>query len=224
MAPPSFSAHLSEGIRNEVGGMSIDSARFAALRSLKRDASLDLAERGKVLPAVVKLGGARVGMVRHVLRGFEGAAVLQEDGNASAPESVVAERLGQSRRFAALLDDTQHVAAGEGSTAHPVSFIQRRKQRRLRFVDLHRRQIRIEVLLRFMVQPDELFLAALFDHAQLGSLAFEPVVAPLEARHCADARKRVGHDRNDDAVAQSLYIHHYLDAPAVLLQIGRAHV
>jgi hypothetical protein len=42
-----------------------------------------------------------------------------------------------------------------------------------------------------MVQPDELFLAAFFDHAQTGALAFEPIILQFQSGHGADARKRV---------------------------------
>jgi len=55
-------------------------------------------------------------MVRHILGGFERAAVLQKHGDARPPESVVAERLRQARVQAPLFHDAQHVPAGEQST------------------------------------------------------------------------------------------------------------
>jgi hypothetical protein len=119
-------------------------------------------------------------MVRHVLGGFERAAVLQEHGDAGSPEGVIAERFRQTRRQAALLDDAQHVPAGERSRRSSGGFCPASETALLRAaVQRYGTQIRIEKLLRLVMQPDELFLAAFFDHAQPGALAFEPVIAAL---------------------------------------------
>jgi hypothetical protein len=186
----------------------------AVSASLKRNPAFDLAERGQILPPIIKLGRARIGMIRHILGGFQGATVLQEHGDPGAPEGVIAERLGQPRRPAALFHDAQDIAAGEGRTAHPVRFIQRREQS-TGFLDLRRRQVFVEILFRFVMQPDEPFLTPFFLETQAGALAFEPVVAAPEPGHGADPRKRIGHDRDDRAVAQPLDVHHFPLPPAV---------
>jgi len=59
-------------------------------------------------------------MVRHILRSFERAAILQEDRVPRAPECVIANRPGQPGVAAALLNDPQNVAAGEGRASYPV--------------------------------------------------------------------------------------------------------
>lgn len=119
---------------------------------------LDLAERRQILPPVIQLRGARIGMVRHILCGFERSAILQEYRDARAPEGVIAKRLRQARVPAPLLYNAQHIAPGKGCAVHPVRFVHRRKQRRVRSPDCSYHQVRIEKFLRLVMQPDELFL------------------------------------------------------------------
>jgi len=52
---------------------------------------LDLIEAELVAPAIIKLGGARRGVVRHRRGLLERAAVLEIGGDAGCPEAVVAE-------------------------------------------------------------------------------------------------------------------------------------
>src|SRR5580692_8358047 len=55
----------------------------------QRDPSFNLTERGKVLAPVVELSGAGIAVIRHILRCLQGAAILQEDGDAGSPEGVI---------------------------------------------------------------------------------------------------------------------------------------
>jgi hypothetical protein len=55
-------------------------------------------------------------------------------------------RTKQPGRPAALLHDAQHIPAGEGSGAHPMHLVERRKQRRIRAFNQRHGEIRIQIL------------------------------------------------------------------------------
>jgi hypothetical protein len=78
---------------------------------------------GEILSPVLEFGGARVRIVRHIVGGFERAAVLQEHGDARAPEGVVADALRKLGLRAAFLDDPEHIAARERQAGQPVIFV-----------------------------------------------------------------------------------------------------
>ena len=52
--------------------------------------------------------------------------------------------------------------------------IERLKQRRSRFGDARRSEVSVQEILRLTVQPDKLFLAALFVKPQTGALSLQP--------------------------------------------------
>lgn len=184
--------------------------------SLESNPPLDLAERRQVLAPVVEFGGARVGMIRHILRRFQRAAVLQEHGDAGSPEGVIADAIRELGFRAALLDDAQHVAPGNPVSAKSMVLIQRLKHGRGGIGDARRFQIRVQILLGFVMQPDQLFLVALFEQPQPRALALQAVIAAFEFQDRADAREGVGHDGDDGPVAQSLDIGLDPHAPAVV--------
>jgi len=64
------------------------------------------------------------------------------------------------------------------------------------------------------MQPDELFLVPFFEQPQPGTLALQAVVAAFQFQHRGYARKGVGHDGNDGAVAEPFDIGLDPDAPA----------
>jgi hypothetical protein len=53
-------------------------------------------------------------MLRHILGGFEGAAVLQKHRGARAPESVIADALREFGGGTAFFDYAKHIALGNG--------------------------------------------------------------------------------------------------------------
>ena len=102
-------------------------------------------------------------MIRHVLCRFERTAVLEEDRYSRAPERVITDRIGQPRDGAPSFDNPQHVTPGERQAGEPVILIQRLKQRRSALTDRRRFQVGIQILLRFVMQPDKLLLVSLFE-------------------------------------------------------------
>jgi hypothetical protein len=154
--------------------------------SLKRNPPLDFAEGGKILAPIVELGNARVGMIRHVLRCLQRAAILQEHSDASTPKGVIADALREFGCHAKFLDDAQHIAPGNPSDAERMILIQRLKHRRGILVDLRRVEVRVQELLGFVMQPDKLFLVAFFQQPQPRALALQAVIAALESQHRTD--------------------------------------
>src|SRR5580692_5317657 len=98
--------------------------------SFKRDPALNLAERSQILPPIIKLCRARVGMVRHVLGGFERTAIKQKYRHAGASESMIAEFLAESRDLAAGFDDIEHVAPENRLAGEPLCLVERLEQGR----------------------------------------------------------------------------------------------
>lgn len=93
----------------------------AILRSISVSAA-------KSFTTVIKLGGARIGVIRHILRRFERAAVAKEDRYACASKCVIAEGLQQSRCTTVILDDAQHIAPNWGFACKPVCLVERLEQ------------------------------------------------------------------------------------------------
>ena len=93
--------------------------------------------------------------------------------------------------------------------------VQRLKQRRSRVAYTCRFEIGVQLLLRFMVQPDKLFLIALFEEAQPGAFVLQGVIPALQFQDGAHTREGIRHDRDDGAVAQSFDISLSPNAPAL---------
>ncbi len=64
--------------------------------------------------AVVELRRARRGMVRHLRRFFERAAVLQVSGDARRPKGMVADLRGEAGGFGAPLNHRIGIRLGQG--------------------------------------------------------------------------------------------------------------
>jgi hypothetical protein len=91
----------------------------------------------------------------------------------------------QTRRGAAPLHYAQHVAPGEGNSGQPVILVERPKQRRSILIDSRGFQVSAQVLLRFVMQPDELFLVSLLQKPQPPSFTLQAVITAFEFQHCA---------------------------------------
>jgi hypothetical protein len=108
-------------------------------------------------------------MVRHILRRFQRAAVLQKYRDARTPERVIADCVRQPGVRAMFFHDTQHVAPRDGQAAETVTLIQRLKQSHTILTDRRGFQVSVQILLRFVMQPDHLFFVALFQGAEASS-------------------------------------------------------
>lgn len=135
-------------------------------------------------------------MIRHILGGFERAAVVQKHCDTCAAKGVVAEFLRQPRRAAAGLDHIEHVAPRNGLAGEPVRLIERLEEGRVRIVNTGYGDIGIQKFLRLAMQPDQLLLVAFFQQSQARPLAFQAVVC---ARQSQPAAAMIAGTGNSDA-------------------------
>ena len=109
------------------------------------------------------------------------------------PERVISDVLRKFGLCATLFDDAEHVAPGYLLSRKPVILVQRLKYRRARLIYGRDFEVGVEILLRLVMQRDELLLVALFKEPQPRALALQAVIAALEFQHRADAGEGIGH-------------------------------
>lgn len=90
--------------------------------SLERNAPLALTERRQILAPVKELG-AKVRVIRVILRCFQRTAILQKHRDSCAPEGVVSDARRQVGSRAPFLDDAEHVPSGDPRSCKPVVLI-----------------------------------------------------------------------------------------------------
>jgi hypothetical protein len=66
--------------------------------SLERDPSLNLAQLRQILAPVIELSRSRIGMIRHLLRCFDRAAITKKHRHARTPKCVIAGAVAEFRR------------------------------------------------------------------------------------------------------------------------------
>ena len=115
-------------------------------------------------------------MVGHVLCGFERAVILEEYSDSCSPKRVIADSLGQACSEETFFHHPQHVAPGDGFTGQAMRLAQTLKHPRTGIGDGRRVQPGVEILLGLVMQPDELFLVALFEQPQAGTLSLQTVI------------------------------------------------
>src|ERR1035437_2886218 len=183
------------------------------LHSLKGTPPLDLAQLRQILAPVIELGGSRIGMIRHVLRRFERAAIAQKHRHARSPERVITEGLRQPRGYAPGFDHTQHVAPADGFTGKLVRLVERLEERRFPVFDPGSPDVGIQIRLRLVMQPDQLLLISFFKEAEPRALSLQPVIAAHQSHDSTDARKGVAHNGYRGPVTQALDVRNLFIPP-----------
>src|SRR5512132_128481 len=123
---------------------------------------LDLAAGDLLATAVVKLGGAGIGMAGHVLGHLDRSAVLEEVGDAGRPPAVVTDRSRHPRLLGASLEHAPCVLLGHAVLGERGGLAAGRAEEGSALVlpDAGGIEVRIHVLLEHAVHGDLFALAA----------------------------------------------------------------
>lgn len=167
--------------------------------------ALNLLQRDGISRPVVELCGPR-GFVRgDVGRRFQGAAILQVNGDPGGAKAVVGNAALDAGRFGAALDDTEGVHTAHALSGELVGAAASGSEEGSFGVLLQagRCDVGVEVLLGLVMAGDFMELAAFFVEPQPAAFALGIVVLDQHPDRRGHAREAVEHGGDERAVAQA---------------------